>query len=185
MTKASSEVSETCEENHSRAECSPLQVFANNLPYAMMIVLGAIILFAGHLGPQWRWIAGVLYVVYGAAGAFWIMAFLCPYCGYYGSKSCPCGYGKVAAKFRPKGDSARFREKFKTHIPVIVPLWLIPAVAGVIFLILAFSWLMLALVVIFAINSFIILPLASRRHGCGDCPQRDDCPWMTHGHSET
>jgi hypothetical protein len=36
-------------------------------------------------------------------------------------------------------------------------------------------------VIAFALNSFIILPLISRKYGCAHCPQRDECPWMSRG----
>jgi hypothetical protein len=31
---------------------------------------------------------------------------------------------------------------------------------------------------VFAVDAFIILPVLSRKHGCVECPQKDDCPWM-------
>jgi hypothetical protein len=61
---------------------------------------------------------------------------------------------------------------------VIVPLWIIPVVAGIIFLLHNFSLILLSLVVLFAIDAFVILPLLSRRYGCAHCPQKDTCPWM-------
>ena len=61
---------------------------------------------------------------------------------------------------------------------MIVPLWFIPLVAGIVFLVNTFSWLLLALVVLFAVNSFVVLPLVSREYGCARCPQKDACPWM-------
>jgi hypothetical protein len=72
----------------------------------------------------------------------------------------------------------RFNEKFKRHIPVIVPLWLIPVLAGVPLIIRTFSWPLLVLLVVFSIDAFVILPLFSRQHGCKECPQKDSCPWM-------
>jgi hypothetical protein len=35
-----------------------------------------------------------------------------------------------------------------------------------------------ALLAGFALDSFVILPLVSRKHACRECPQKDDCPWM-------
>jgi len=71
-------------------------------------------------------------------------------------------------------------EKFKKNIPVIIPLWIAPIVAGGVSLKLDFSIWMLALIILFAINSFVILPLLSTKYGCAHCPQKDTCPWMRH-----
>jgi len=116
----------SCKEDRPMYQYSHLQMFANNLPYMVMTVLGATVFLVGFQAPQWKWVAAGLYVAYGVAGAFWIMAFLCPFCAHYDTSSCPCGYGWIAAKLRPKKDSGRFREKLRKHIPVIVPLWFIP-----------------------------------------------------------
>ncbi len=152
------------------------QELIDNLPYAVMILLGSAILLIG-LGA-WRWVAGGAYFAYGLGGALWIIAFLCPHCHFFDTRLCPCGYGRISAKLRSKKDGSRFAEKFRRHIPVIVPLWLIPPVAGVIVLVRHFSAAMLVLVAAFAVNSFLILPLVSKKYGCARCPQKESCPWM-------
>jgi hypothetical protein len=166
------------------AQCETLRQYSgsealvNNLPYIAMALLGSAILLLGFHGSAWAWLAGGAYLLYGAAGALWIMIFVCPYCHFWNTTACPCGYGKIAARLRDKKDGERFREKFRTHIPVIVPLWIIPALFGVIVVVRSFSWSLLILLIIFAVDAFIILPLLSRKHGCSECPQKDDCPWM-------
>ena len=150
----------------------------NNLPYMLMVLLGAGIFLAGMGASLWGWICAGLYVLYGMTGSLWIILFLCPYCRRYGTRSCPSGYGRIAAKLRPRQADSRFAEKFKKHIPVIVPLWFIPPIFGVIFEIRHFDWLLLVLLAAFAVDAFIVLPLTSKKHGCGNCPQRNDCPWM-------
>lgn len=167
-----------CEKYRPIHEYSHFQEFIDNLPYIIMIISGAIILFIGLEMSVYGWIALGLFVLYGIVGALWIIIFVCPYCHYYNTRTCPCGYGQIAAKLLSKKDGNLFMEKFKKHIPIIVPLWVIPALAGGIFLILAFSLWMLALFILFAMDSFIILPLISRRYGCAHCPQKDTCPWM-------
>ena len=52
------------------------------------------------------------------------------------------------------------------------------AVAGGVQLVTNFGWVMAILLVVFTVNSFVILPLLSARHSCATCPQREDCPWM-------
>jgi hypothetical protein len=159
-------------------EYSPAQELINNIPYASMTVLGTVIFVVGFGSSAWGLTAAAAYLAYGAAGAFWIMIFVCPYCRYWNSRSCPCGYGRIAAKFREKSPVDRFNEKFRRHIPVIVPLWFIPVVAGLPLIIRSFSWVLLILLVIFALDAFVVLPLVSTKHGCKECPQKDTCPWM-------
>ncbi|MFC1713314.1 hypothetical protein ACFL6S_06595 [Candidatus Poribacteria bacterium] len=167
----------SCEKSQDIQEYSHFHELIDNLPYMMMTILGTVIFFTG-IGSLWRLITAGLYVLYGIAGAFWIIVFVCPYCHYYDTRLCPCGYGKIAAKLRPKKSDTLFTEKYKRHIPVIVPLWIAPVIAGGISLILNFSLWILVLIVLFAVNSFIVLPLLSRKYGCAHCPQEDQCPWM-------
>jgi len=151
----------------------------SNCPYTAMIALGALILFASFTVPFWEWMATSAYLIYGVAGTLWIILFICPYCSYWGTRSCPCGYGRIASKLREKKTDGCFTDKFKKHIPVIVPLWFIPILVGVPFVIRSFSWLLLILLVFFAIDAFVVLPLFSTKHGCKECPQKDSCPWMS------
>ena len=155
-----------------------LREFINNLPYLLMIILGSIIFLISQTPSPWPLITGSLYFLYGIVGVFWIILFLCPYCHYYGTRLCPCGYGRIAAKLVSKKDGDRFPEKFKKHIPVIAPLWFLPVPAGGYGLWFGFSWVLLVLLVVFMVNSFIVLPLVSTKHGCAHCPQKKTCPWM-------
>jgi hypothetical protein len=157
---------------------SPAQELINNTAYIVMILLGAVILVAGYGGSAGGWISAIAYLAYGIAGAVWIMVFVCPYCRYFDTRSCPCGYGHISPMFRSKETVECFNEKFKKHIPVIVPLWFIPIVAGVVPMIRSFSLPLLVLLIIFAVNAFVILPLVSTKHGCKECPQKSTCPWM-------
>jgi len=155
------------------------EIVRANLPYAAMIMLGAATIALGYhfsVGSIWGALA---YFAYGFGGALWIMAFVCPYCAHFGARTCPCGYGAVAARLVKKGDRECFPQKFKRHIPVIVPLWIIPPALGVAALVRSFNWLLLVLVCLFAVNAFIILPLVSKRDSCGGCPQREICPWTS------
>lgn len=158
-------------------EYSRAQELVNNLPYIAMTVLGAAIFIVGFENPVWGWAAASAYVIYSVAGAFWIMIFLCPYCPRWNT-TCPCGYGRIAAKLRKKKGNDRFKEKFKKHIPVIVPLWFIPILFGAAVIVRSFSWPLLILLAVFALDAFVVLPLFSTKHGCVSCPQKDSCPWM-------
>ena len=159
-------------------EYSGIRALANNLPYAIMTGLGTAIFFMGFGNSARGWIVASAYLIYGVAGVVWIMIFLCPHCPFFNTRSCPCGYGRIAAKLRDRKDHDHFKEKFKKHIPVIVPLWFIPVLVAILPLVRNFSWPLLILLIAFALDAFIILPLFSRKHGCTECPQKDLCPWM-------
>jgi hypothetical protein len=157
---------------------SSVQELINNIPYITMTLLGTVIFIVAFGNLVLALTLAGAYLIYGIAGALWIMLFVCPYCRYWNTRSCPCGYGRIAARFRCKSDVDCFSEKFKKHIPVIVPLWFIPILAGGPVLVSRFSWLLLALLIIFALDAFVVLPLVSTQHGCKECPQKDTCPWM-------
>ena len=177
------------EENRTDAEqnpCHPLPAptytavaaFLHNLPYILMTVLGAAVLFRSFRGFPWAHVTAAAYLLYALAGALWIMVFVCPFCRFWDTDSCPCGYGRVAARIRDRQPGDRFSEKFSKHIPVIVPLWFLPLVAAVPVLVRGFTWGLVILVMIFVVDAFVILPRFSSQHGCRDCPQRQSCPWM-------
>jgi hypothetical protein len=169
-----------------QSPCDPLparaytgvETLLHNVPYILMTVLGAGALLLSLTGTRWARVAAGGYVFYGALGALWIMVFVCPYCRFWGTASCPCGYGKVAARLRDRRPGDRFNEKFKKHIPVIVPLWFLPLAFAAPALIRGFNWALMILVAAFAVDAFVILPWFSSQHGCRDCPQRGTCPWM-------
>ncbi|MFC1837978.1 hypothetical protein ACFL1N_00255 [Thermodesulfobacteriota bacterium] len=159
-------------------EYSKFDIIIANIPYLGMILLGALTIAYANTFSAWRVAVACGYLAYGAVGTFWIMIFVCPYCHYYATRGCPCGYGMISARIVRKGDQECFAQKFKRHIPVIIPLWIIPVVCGGLELYSSFSWLLLGLVLAFIIESWIILPIVSKKHACIECPQKDQCPWM-------
>lgn len=174
-----------CDRYRPAREYTWFQVCVDNLPYACMLAIGAVVLYVSCDATALALSAALAYVAYGLAGAFWIMLFVCPYCHFYATRACPCGYGVVAARLRPAQDGERFREKFKAHIPVIVPLWFIPLLAGGLALRSGFSVPLASLLGAFALDAFVILPLVSRIYGCAHCSQKDSCPWMKAPAAET
>ena len=167
-----------CKKAKPEKEYTHLMEFIDNLPYFVMTLLGASVLILSTRDGTLGWMLAGSYVLYSFTGAFWIIIFVCPYCHFFDTKSCPCGYGQISAKIRKVQDQSRFIEKFKKHIPVIMPLWIIPLVAGIIFLSKNFTFSLFSLVVLFVIDAFLVLPLLSRKYGCAHCPQKDTCPWM-------
>lgn len=148
-----------------------------NVPYALMILLGvaALLLSLYPGGATWGVAGG--YFAYGLLGPLWIILFLCPHCPSFGRRSCPCGYGVLSARLRRPGDTSRFAAEFKRHIGAIVPLWLIPPVVGGVALARGFSWPLVVVLAAFVLNSYVVLPLVSKAHGCRECGQREQCPW--------
>jgi len=173
---ASSE--QNCSKHNSIKDYSHLQEAIDNLPYLLMMTLGAWIFIEGMQRSTWGWIIAAGYFSYGIVGAFWIIVFVCPYCNFYGTRLCPCGYGQISAKIVPRGNEECFTEKFRTHIPVIVPLWFLPLLGGGYLIWRDFSWVLLLLLLAFCLNSFVVLPLVSRAYGCAHCSQKETCPWM-------
>lgn len=159
-------------------EYTTSQTVIANVPYVGMIVLGTATIAAGFGFSPLALAGAGIYLAYGVIGAIWIMVFVCPYCGYYATRECPCGYGMLSARIAGKGDHACFSEKFRRHIPVIVPLWLVPVVFGGIALYGSSSWWLVCLIAVFVVESCVVLPLVSKKHGCVECPQKDSCPWM-------
>ena len=157
---------------------SHLQELTDNIPYIVMVGVGAALISLAPLPGSLPYVGAGAYAVYGVLGALWIMVFVCPYCAFFDTRSCPCGYGQIAPLFRRRAEVECFSTQFKRHIPVIVPLWLIPPGLGGYSLYLEFSWLIVGLMVAFVVDAYLILPLVSTKHGCVECPQRETCPWM-------
>ena len=168
----------SCKKYRPEIEYSHLHEIIDNLPYFTMTLLGGVILLISLKFSIWAWIASSVFIFYGIMGTILFIIFICPYCHFFDTRACPCGYGQIAAKIRPKRDGDRFNEKFKRHIPIIVPLWIIPVIAGILSSIFNFSVWMLSLIILFILDSYVILPLVSRKYGCAHCPQKDTCPWM-------
>ncbi|HSW50949.1 MAG TPA: hypothetical protein VLH09_12275 [Bryobacteraceae bacterium] len=173
--------SEECARYQPARRFSRTRELVDNLPYILMGLCGSALLLAGLGNSPSGWLAAGAYLAYTLGGAIWIMAFVCPYCHYHGTRSCPCGYGWISARLTPKRPEKRFARQFRKHIPVIVPLWLIPVAAGISFYVGERSPLVLSLLVVFAVIAFVLLPLVARLYGCGHCPQKTDCPWMVKG----
>lgn len=169
---------EECDRHQPAREFSRVQELVDNVPYLLMGLCGCALLLVGLGYSPAGWLAAGAYLAYTLGGALWIMVFVCPYCHYHGTRTCPCGYGQISAKLTPKRPENQFARQFRKHIPVIVPLWIIPAVAGIIFYVRDRSPVILVLLVVFALDAFLLLPLVSRLCGCGQCPQKADCPWM-------
>ena len=82
----------------SMKEYSRLQTTIANIPYAAMALLGAATIACGFTYSPWALASAGGYVAYAIAGTVWTMVFICPYCAYYATRGCPCGYGTISAR---------------------------------------------------------------------------------------
>ncbi|MEI6845628.1 MAG: hypothetical protein WCK36_01110 [Candidatus Firestonebacteria bacterium] len=156
-----------------KVEYSALHVWLDNIPYIVMVLTGAVIFYL-----VFNLLMALLFVAYGVLGTLWFIVFICPFCHYYGSGACPCGYGVLSAKLMKKNDDRKFNLVFKRNVLAIVPLWLLPVAAGVYYLMHIFSLPIFLLVIFFILDSCVLLPWVSRKYGCVDCPNKEECFWM-------
>jgi len=125
---------------------------------------------------------GMLYTVLYLMFCLWIELKLlkgsCVNCYYYG-KTCGLGRGKLCALLFKKGSPEEFAEKevsWKDLIPDFLVM-IFPLIGGTIILIRDFTWLILTLMVLFAIHSFGGNALIRGSLACKYCKQKElGCP---------
>jgi hypothetical protein len=141
-----------------------------------MYIYGAVILSRLHI------IAAALYLIYAVAMEINVMNRSCRSCCYYG-KRCAFGKGTLSAKLFTNKDPASFINRDVT-IRTILPDFLIvilPILGGTIALILSFTWLYLAAIIIFAVIYFTITGAIRINLACNHCKQRElGCPAAEH-----
>lgn len=142
-----------------------------NVPSSLTYALGLIIFL--YVGVMF----GLLYLIFTILALVLFLKFVCTYCPSYGSKHCPSGYGRIAARLFKKGDVARFPQMFKRYIPFLSLIWIFPILGSAVLLLRELSAFFVALTVSFIIVGFVILPLFHRYYECRDCPNREKCPW--------
>lgn len=148
-------------------------VLADNIPTFSMFVLGTILIWM-----IW-WPFAVAYALYCGLSIVLFWGLICPYCHHFDTRACPCGYGVLAPMvFKPK-EGKDFRAVFRQNIAIMFPTFFIPPVAGAVLLYYDFSYLVLGLLIAFAVVAFAIIPLISKFVGCKGCEIKDQCPWMT------
>jgi|GEM_PF-1015526 len=152
-------------------------IMMENLPYAIMLLLGTAIFLVGLDFTGIGWLSAGLYVLYGIIGVFWIIVFVCPYCHNFGI-GCFSGHGQISSKIMKKKDEQGFVREFKKNIPAIIPIYIIPVIVGIVLLVLSFSIILLILIALFALNSFYLSPRISMKYACSHCSVRKECPWM-------
>ena len=123
--------------------------------------------------------AALLYVGVCAFGNLWFIVTICPHCGAY-NRGCPSGYNLCAQRLVKKGSPKRFKEAFKRNVWAVALSWFVPLVFGALILWPSFPTVPLvplALLVVFCVMAFGVLPFGMRKEGCSRCPNRKNCPY--------
>ena len=156
------------------AEIIPLWlVLLDNIPTIFLVILGFLII------NTLSTIAAVAFAVYAIFSIVYFWARICPYCHHYGTNACPCGYGIISSKLFSRKDSNSFQKVFRRNLPIVFPNWFVPFFIGIYLLITEFTIKVFAMIIIFSIIGFIVIPLISKLVGCKNCEIKEDCPWMT------
>jgi signal transduction histidine kinase len=142
-------------------------VLRENGKLVVMYGLGAAV-----VGMLW-WPLALFYLGYCALSIFLFIALICPYCGNYHTRSCPNAYHLLSI-FRPK-EGRKFADQFNRYVYVTFPAWFAPPAVGLYLLIVNFSWVVLALVVLFGLFGFVVVPRLSR-DVCASCKNARNCP---------
>jgi hypothetical protein len=140
-----------------------LYEIVGKLPLVSMLLLGTATVCSAGPDSFWNWICAASYLGYAAVAVTWFTV-----------SACPRRRAKVAESVEPRKDS----RTFWAGLAAIVPLWIFPPLAAVVALYLDFSWLVTILVLAFAVDSFVVLPLVARLYVCARCDQKTNCPWM-------
>ncbi len=143
-------------------------ILRENALQILMYILGTVLI--GLIG----WPLGLVYLAYSLFSNYLYMMWICPYCGHYLLGTCAAGFDILSNKrFRPQ-PGRTFGSEFRRRSWVLYPGWFLPPVAGLYLLIFHFSWFPLALLVVFCLVAFWLLPEASKKH-CENC-ETVDCP---------
>jgi hypothetical protein len=120
---------------------------------------------------------GIAFIVLNFVMLFVCMRYRCKYCYYYG-KRCYMGLGKLAKVFK-KGNAKEF-SKTKNLVPALVFMMITifsPIIAGIIALIVSFSWLVVVLLVAYLFIAIIPNFFLKKSLCCDRCIQgKLGCP---------
>ena len=143
-------------------------ILRENSLQILMYILGSML-----IGLIW-WPLGLVYLAYSLYSNVLYMAWICPYCGHYALGTCAAGFDILSRKrFKPQPGKT-FGSEFRRKSWVLYPGWFLPPVAGLYLLVFQFSWVSLALLAIFCVDAFWLLPEVSKKH-CENC-ETVDCP---------
>jgi hypothetical protein len=147
-------------------------VIISNLLSIAIYTIGAIII--NQLGTIWL----LIYLAYIVFLEMRLLGKGCVNCYYYG-KRCAFGRGKLCSLFFRKGNPEKFTSvpfTWKNLLPDLM-VSLIPAVTGIIILIVDFNWILLTLIILLFLLSSIGNGFVRGSLACKYCKQRElGCP---------
>jgi len=156
-----------CKENYPVAI-----VIGSNLLSLLIYVIGAIILF------QFSIIWVICYVIFIFLLEFRLLGGHCVDCYYYG-KTCAFGKGRLSSLFFRRGDPEKF-SRMKLAWKDILPdflAFMVPVLAGILLLILEFTWTVLMLTIALFLLGFLGNALVRGHLACRYCKQKEiGCP---------
>ncbi len=155
-----------------------LDRIVEDLPTFVMFILGAVIFLLSS--PHAGWLYALIYLTFCVVSLLWFMRFICSHCLNAYNAGCPSLFGGIASRFFKQRPPEAYAESFRRNIVILYPCWFVPPIVGLYQLISACSVPMLVALIAFALDAFVILPLASKGHGCTDCAMAAECPRMTH-----
>jgi len=118
-------------------------------------------------------------LIYDLSSIVMFWAFICRFCRHFGTRTCPCGYGGMAARFFSRKEGGNFRKVFRKNIAIVYPCWFIPLGTGIYLCYARFSRGLLMTFVAFVIVGFVMIPAISKFVGCKGCDLKEQCPWMS------
>lgn len=121
----------------------------------------------------------LIFIIVSALGTIWFLATICPHCNGFGSRACPSGYGLVSSRYFKRPDSIDFKKAFRRNIFSVALQWFIPFIIGIWCLIGSFDVVLMITFIIFVLVAFIWLPAESKKKGCKNCPQKNNCGWVS------
>lgn len=119
-------------------------------------------------------IIALLYLLYCLWIELRILQRSCVNCFYYG-KTCGLGRGKLCSVLFKKGDPHRFAAdeiSWAAMLPDFL-VFIIPLVGGIILVVMEFTWLLVALLGLFAILAFGGTAVIRGSFACKHCKQRE------------
>ncbi len=147
-------------------------VLISNLVNVLIYLIGSFIVF--KVGLIWL----ILYLLFVLFLEFKLIRGHCVHCYYYG-KTCAFGKGRLCALMFKKGEGKKFNN-IKITWKDILPDFLVsivPAILGIVMLILNFDWVLLGLIILLLILTFFGNAFVRTSLACKFCKQRKlGCP---------
>jgi hypothetical protein len=147
-------------------------VFLANLVSIATYLIGALII--SQIGLIWL----ILYLIFIGILEFRLISKHCVDCYYYG-KTCAFGKGKISSLLFKKGNQKNFCDKKMTWKDILPDFMvsLIPAIAGIVLIIINFRWSILILIIILFLLATMGSGFVRSNLACKHCKQRKlGCP---------